>query len=211
MDPGVRDVVGGALTLNEDVFVALIRSSHVVQVSLLILVLVGLSWMVGHCAVLFLNKVPPGRFLVTTGGFAGSFVVGALIWVGSTWLVATVLPGNRGVPLWMVLPITAFAYAPLVLSVAIIFPYVGSGIEAVLNTWTLLALVLAVRVAFGVGIVEALLCALLGWGLTRLLPRVAGGRLNMVFENAWYGVTSAQARARGEAAAAEAVSRMRSP
>jgi hypothetical protein len=176
MGPSLRDVIGGALTLNEDVLVALIQSSHPVALSFVTLGLVGLSWIVGHCAVLFLNRVPPNRFALTTCGLAASFVLGALIWVGSTWLVATVMPGNRNVPLWMVIPMTAFAFAPLVLSVAVMIPYVGSGIEAILNTWTLLALVLAVHAVFGVGIVEALLSALLGWGLTKLLPRIAAGR-----------------------------------
>jgi hypothetical protein len=209
MDPSPRDVIGGALTLNEDVLVALIQSSHPLAISFATLVLVGLSWISGHCAVLFLNRVPPNRFALTTCGLAASFVLGALIWVGSTWLVATVLPGNRTVLLWMVIPMTAFAYAPLVLSVAVIIPYVGSGIEAILNTWTLLALVLAVHAAFGVGIVEALLSALLGWGLTKLLPRIAAGRLNVAFGSAWSGVTSSHMQAQGEAAASEAVTRLR--
>jgi len=211
MDPSIRDIVGGALTLNEDVLTALLQSSHPIRLSALTLLLVGLSWMLGHCAVLFLNRVQPNRFALTTFGLALSFVFGALVWVGSTWLVATVLPGNHVVPIWMIVPMTAFAYAPLVLSVAAIFPYVGSGIEAVLNTWTLLALVVAVRTTFGVGILEALLCAGLGWGLTRLLPRITGPRFNRLFDNAWSGVTSAQMRARGEAAAAEAAARLGGP
>ena len=132
-------------------------------------------------------------------GLAASFLVGAMIWVGSTWLIGAVLPGNRQVPLWIVLPLTAFAYAPLVLSVLIIIPYVGSGIEAVLNTWTLLALVVGVMVAFEVGFVYALVCAGLGWGITRLLPRLAGGRMNLLFENAWYRVNSSQRACRKRA------------
>jgi hypothetical protein len=204
------DVVFGALRLNEDVFVALVRSSDVVRISVTTLILVGLSWMVGHCAVLFMNRVPHPRFLVRTLGLAASFLLGALIWVGSTWLIGAVLPGNRQVPLWIVLPLTAFAYAPLVLSILIIIPYVGSGIEAVLNTWTLLALVVGVMVAFEVGFVYALVCAGIGWGITRLLPRLAGGRMNMLFENAWYRVNSGRVRAESELAAAETINRLRS-
>ncbi|HET6314871.1 MAG TPA: hypothetical protein VFG86_00330 [Chloroflexota bacterium] len=211
MEPGIRDLVGGALTLNGDVLTALLQSSHAVRVAAITLALVGLSWMLGHCAVLFLNRVQPDRFALTTFGLAFSFVFGALIWVGSTWLVATILPGNKNVPAWQIVPMTAFAYAPLVLSVLVIIPYLGSGIEAVLNTWTLLALVVAVRVTFGVGILEALLCAGVGWAVTKLLPRVSGPRLNALFDNAWSGVTSSQMRAQGEAAAAEAVSRLGSP
>jgi hypothetical protein len=208
MDPTIREIVGGALTLNEDVLAALLQSSHPIRLSALTLALVGLSWMVGHCAVLFLNRVQPSRFALTTFGLAFSFVFGALIWVGSTWLVATILPGNRAVPAWQIVPMTAFAYAPLVLSVLVIIPYAGSGIEAVLNTWTLLALVVAVRATFGVGIFEALLCAGIGWGLTKLLPRITGPRFNALFDNAWSGVTSTSMRAQGEAAAADAISRL---
>src|SRR4051812_1019052 len=137
METSVWDVVSGAFRLNEDTFVSLIQSPHPYALSIIVLVLVGTSWMLGHCAMLFLNQVPRGRFLVTTPGLAGSFVLGALIWVTCTWLVTTLFPGNRNVPLRAVLPITAFAYAPLVLSILIIIPYVGSAVEAVLNTWSL--------------------------------------------------------------------------
>jgi len=211
MEPSVWDVISGALRLNDDTFVSFIQSPRVFTQSIIILVLVGTSWMLGHCAVLFLNRVPRGRFLVTAAGLAGSFVLGALIWVTSTWLVTTLFPGNRNVPLRAVLPITAFAYAPLVLSVLTIIPYVGSGVEALLNTWSLLTLVLAVKVSFEIGVLEALVCALLGWGLTRLLPRLAGGRLNVIFNNAWYRVSSTGLQSAGESAASEAVRRLRTP
>jgi hypothetical protein len=211
MEPSVWDVISGALRLNDETFVSLIQSSHVYALSIIILALVGTSWMLGHCAVLFLNQVPRGRFLVTMIGLAASFVLGALIWVTSTWLVTTLFPGNRNVPLRMVLPITAFAYAPLVLSILTIIPYVGSGIEAVLNTWSLLTLVLAVKVSFEIGVLEALVCALLGWGLTRVLPRLAGGRMSLIFNNAWYRVSATGLRSTGESAAAEAVGRLRGP
>jgi hypothetical protein len=209
MDPSFLDVLFGSLTLNKDVYVALSQSSHVVRTSVTTLVVVGLSWMLGHCAVLFMNRVPPRGFVVRTVALAGSFLFGALVWVGSTWVVASVLPGDREVRVWTVLPLTAFAYAPLMLSVLIIIPYVGSGLESVLNTWTLLGLVLAVMTAFEIGFVLALGCALGGWALTRLAPRLAGGRLDPVFNNAWYRVTSGQMHAQGEAAAADSVARLR--
>jgi hypothetical protein len=104
MEPSVWDVISGALRLNDETFVSLIQSSHVYALSIIILALVGTSWMLGHCAVLFLNQVPRGRFLVTMIGLAASFVLGALIWVTSTWLVTTLFPGNRNVPLRMVCP-----------------------------------------------------------------------------------------------------------
>src|SRR5213592_742595 len=105
MEPSVWDVISGALRLNDEAFVSLIQSDHVYGLSIIILVLVGTSWMLGHCAMLFLNQVPRGRFLVTAVGLAASFVLGALIWVTSTWLVTTLFPGNRNVPLRAVLPI----------------------------------------------------------------------------------------------------------
>jgi hypothetical protein len=209
MNPTLREVVGGSLTLNREAFAALVQSEHPILISTTLLVLIGLSWMLGHCAVLFLNRVPPRRFILRTFALAGSFILGALMWVGSAWLIASILPGNRQVPLWIVIPLTAFAYAPLVLSALIIIPYVGSGIEAVLNTWTLLALIVGMSTAFEIGLVSALLCAGVGWLLTRFIPRLAGGRLNLVFNNAWYRVNSGQVRTEMEAAAAESVGRMR--
>src|SRR5262245_57982205 len=114
---GIGGILWGALTLNRDSFVALAQSERPLLLSTITLVIVGLSWIIGHCAILFLNQVPPKRFVATAASFAGSFVLGALIWVGCTWLVATIAPGGRNVPLRAVLPLTAFAYAPLMLSI----------------------------------------------------------------------------------------------
>jgi hypothetical protein len=211
MDPSIGEVIGGALSLDPRAYQALQDSSHPLRVSAATLLLVGVSWMIGHCSILFLNRVPPGRFVVTTLALACSFVLGIIVWVASTWPIGVLVFGMRGVPLLRVIPIAAFGYAPLVLSALIIIPYVGAGLETLLNTWALLALVLALSIGFELSLVEALVCALLGWGLTKLLPRLAGGRVTRVFDNAWYRVSVRQTRAQGEAAAAEAVARLRAP
>jgi hypothetical protein len=211
VDPSIGDVFLGALTLNEDVFVALLHSGHAIRTSVVMLALVGLSWMLGHCAILFLNRVPPSGFVIRTLALAGSFLFGALLWVASTWLIGALFTGTPDARASIVVPLAAFAYAPLLLSVFILIPYVGSGVEAVLNTWTLLALVLGVMTVFEIGLARALACALVGWGLTHLLPRVAGGRLDPVFDNTWYRINSARLRAQGEVAAAESVGRLRGP
>src|SRR5262249_15131611 len=83
----------------------------------------------------------------------------------------------------------------------VIIPYLGTGLETVFNTWALLALVVAVSVAGDIGLIAALLCALGGWALTKVLPRLAGGRLGTVFQDAWYTVSVRQIRGPGEAGA----------
>jgi predicted small integral membrane protein len=209
MDSSAGDVIWGAFTLDPNAYRALQDSNHVLRISVVLLVLAGLCWTAGHCAILFLNRVPRGRLLRTTAALTCSFIVGVLIWVASTWVVASLLFGNDRVPLWKILPIAAFGYAPLVLGVLIIIPYIGTGIETLLNTWTLLALVLAVSAAFELSIVEALVSAVLGWALTKLLPRLAGGHMTHIFNNAWHRVNAHQVRMQGEAAATESAARLR--
>ena len=201
----IAAAVWGALALEADAFGALLDSPSVLRISLVLLLLSGASWTAGHSAVLFLNRVPPGRFLRRSVSLTCSFVVGILIWVGSTWLIAMLLPNSERVPLLQVLPVAAFAYAPMVLSVFIVLPYVGAGIETILNTWALLALVLAVSIVFHIGVFFALASCLLGWALTKLLPRLLGGR----GDTAWHTLSTADVRAQGQAAAAESVTRLR--
>lgn len=196
----------GALTLDADAYRALQDSPGVLRVSIILLLLSGISWTAGHCAVLFLNRLPPGRFLRRGLSLTCSFIAGILIWVGSTWLIATLLSSEAVSPL-RILPVAAFAYAPIVLSVLIVLPYLGGGIETILNTWALLALVLAISVAFDLSIPLALVSSLLGWVVTKLLPRLLGDRL----DTAWHAVSTANVQAQGQAAAAESLTRLRKP
>jgi hypothetical protein len=211
MDPSVASALWGALTLDGSAYADLQNSPHMFRTSVALLALIGASWTVGHSAVLFFNRVPPGRWVSKTAALACSFILGVLIWVTLTWAVTHLIPGGERIAFWKVLPIAAFGYAPLALSVLVIIPYLGTGLETVFNTWALLALVVAVSVAGGIGLIPALLCALVGWALTKVLPRLAGGRLGAIFQNAWYTVNVGQIRAQGEADAAEAVSRLRQP
>jgi hypothetical protein len=201
----VTSAIWGALTLDADAYRALQDSPDALRIGIVLLVSSGLSWTVGHSAVLFLNRVPPHRFVGTSLLLTSSFIAGILTWVGSTWLIATLFPASERVPLVRVVDVAAFAYAPIVLSIFIVLPYIGAGIETVLNTWALLALVLAVSVAFQLSLATSLLACLLGWALTKLLPRLLGGRV----DTAWNQLTTAKVRARGEAAALESVTRLR--
>jgi hypothetical protein len=209
MDVSVVDVIGGALRLDADAYRALLASPHALRLSAAVLVLVGLSWTLGHSAVLFFNRVPPGRFLGTVVALAFSFVLGVLIWTTLVWLIAVVLLRVRDVPITTAVPIAAFGYAPVVLSVFVLIPYAGLGLETVLNTWALLAMLVAVMASFDLGFFGALLCTLLGWAVTKLAPRFAHGPIGRVFDNAWYRVSGSQARALGEESAAAALSRLR--
>ena len=204
---GVASAIWGALTLDADAYLALQDGPGVLRVSIVLLLASGLSWTLGHCAVLFLNRVPPARFLRRCLLLTCSFIAGVLVWVGSTWLIATLFLSSERVPALRILPVAAFAYAPVVLSVFIVLPYLGAGIETLLNTWALLALVLAISVAAQLSLPAALAACALGWVLTKLLPRLLGGRLN----TAWHSVTTAAVRARGQAAAVESVRQLRNP
>jgi hypothetical protein len=205
----VFDVIWGALTLNGDAYRALLAGPHPLRISAAVLVLVGLSWTLGNSAVLFFNRVQPDRFLTTLVTLALSFVLGVLIWTALIWLIAVVLFRVRDVSISTAVPIAAFGYAPVVLSIFILIPYVGTGLETILNTWALLAMLVAVMVSFDMGFFEALICTLLGWGLTKLAPRFAQGPFGRVFNNAWYRVSARQARATGEESAAAALARLR--
>jgi hypothetical protein len=205
----VFEVIGGALTLNGDTYRALVESPHPLRLSAAVLVLVGLSWTLGNSAVLFFNRVRPGRFVTTVITLSLSFVLGILIWTALIWLIAVVLFRVRDVPITSPVTIAAFGYAPVVLSILVLLPYVGLGLETILNTWALLAMLVAVMSAFNMGFFEALVCTLLGWAAVKLAPRFAQGPFGRVFNNAWYQVSAQKARAIAEESAASAQAGLR--
>lgn len=167
------ELVFGVLRLQREPFEQLLSGGHGLRWALLVVFFAGLSQALGQSVVLFANRVRPRRFVLSLLVGAGLYVFGFLLLVASVWLVARYGFG-REQPLRTVARVVGLAYAPYLLGFAVLTPYLGSFISVALSLWSLAALLIALEVAFGFGLYQALLCSALGWLLLQVVQRTVG-------------------------------------
>jgi hypothetical protein len=108
---------------------------------LAILSLAGFSDSLGQSAVLFLNRVPPRRFLLCLISGMALFLGSASTWALSCWLLgqAFSLPLPFGRCCWLV----ALAHLPLLGGALVLLPHFGSYLFQALRAWVFFSLVAA--------------------------------------------------------------------
>jgi len=168
-------VIWQSLTLDADLWRNLVANPDGVrfQFALLIVVLAGLSQAIAQSVVLFLNQVRPLRFVASLLINAVLFTFGYLFYVLSINVTARVLYGAPRAS-ELTFDSIALAYAPLTLSFLTLIPYFGQGIRVGLSAYHVLALLIAVRVTFGLEPPQAALCVAGGWLLLTLLSGTVG-------------------------------------
>lgn len=165
------ELIGGALTLDANAFVALL-GGHT-RVGPAIVYLAGVSIALGQSVALFAARIPPRRFAFALMIQAASFLGGFLLWATSTHLVATALLGARR-PLADAIDVVGLAHAPQLFGVLVLAPYLGGPLWTVLSIWTLLATVIATSAAYALSVPQAIACGGGGWLLTVLVRSTLG-------------------------------------
>ena len=141
----------------------------------LTIVLAGLSDGLGtQSIVLLVNRITPLRFAINLVLSIGLYVLGALAWMAAIWLATRVVLRDA-VPLPQVIGAVSLAYIPLWFSVLALIPYLGQAISPLLNGWSLVLALFAVRLVFQFGLLQALAGTTLGW-LSMLLVRAVVSR-----------------------------------
>jgi hypothetical protein len=169
----VAALVRGALRLEPEAFGAVLARPDGLRVAVVLLGLAGLSHVLGQSVVLFAHRVRPWRFAV-------SLLLGAALFAASVvaWGVALYLAGRFGfgrtASLGEVVRVVGLAHAPRLLGILVLTPYFGSAMAAGLTVWTLLALTVGARAAFGVELVEALWLLGAAWLVSEVLGRTVG-------------------------------------
>jgi hypothetical protein len=154
-------LLGSALTLNREVFVAVRDDPRALVVSFLIAFVAGCSYTIGRSVVLFANRVPRNRFIRTVILAAIVYVVRAVIWCISAWLIARVLFGR--VPFNIALLAVLLGQAPQVFSFLVMVPYVGSSLRRLLDAYAFVVVLAATRTMLDASITRTLLCVTAGW------------------------------------------------
>jgi hypothetical protein len=174
----------GALRLNPEAFVAAVQQQGGTALALIILLLGGISMGVGQSVVLFANRVPPLRFIISL--FAGAVVLGVVVlfWTTSIWVLGNLVFEADTVFLDL-LTVVSLSYAPYLFGFLVLMPYLGNILSRVLNLWVFLAVIVGVAVTYQFGFWESLATALLGWVLLELVTRIPWLRIRRLDNWLW--------------------------
>ena len=166
-------LVQGVLALNTDALQSIHTRPHSLLAALSVVFIAGLAQSLSQFVVLFINQVRPLRFVLSLVISALFFVIGYGFWALSIWAIIN-LAFDIQLPLVEVLRTLGFSYAPLMLSVFVIFPYFGNAVFVLLSIWTLLAVVVGIDSITALGRWDAFESAALGWVTIQLLQKTVG-------------------------------------
>jgi hypothetical protein len=145
-----------------------------VQGAGVLILFAGLSVGLGtQSVVLLVNRVTPLRFAINLALSAALYVASALLWMASIWLIGRYV-FEKTVPFVQVVGAVSLAYVPLLFGALILLPYVGPAIGALLETWSLVAVLTAVAFVYQFSIWRSLACVALGWLLLQAVRRLLG-------------------------------------
>lgn len=190
-------LIQGALAFDPAVFQTVQGNPAARSLTLFILLIAGISVELGQSVVLFLNKVRPGRFVISLVAGGIFFILSAFIWTGTIWLIAT-YGFHTQAPFADVFRTVSLGYAPAVFGVLILLPFLGNPIHRVLYVWTLLAIITGVMVTFQFSFWQALTCSLLGWIMIEVLTHFFDKPLHALDNWSWRIITGAATHLRVE-------------
>jgi hypothetical protein len=171
--PTLGETIRYALHLDAAIYAAIQQNPAGIWVALSVVCLAALSEAVGQSIILFLNRVRPWRFGFALLMAALRSLVGYGLWTASVWLVGSYVFG-RAVPGPTVASAVGLAYAPQLLSFFTLIPFLGPGLATILSLWSMLAIVVAVRVGLGLETWQAIVTSGLGWLLIGIWQRTLG-------------------------------------
>lgn len=160
--------------------------------------LAGVSTLLGHSAVLFINRVRRNRFVISLIVNGIVYIISYAVWGVVVWLVGRLL-FEINPPLSQFVRIMGLSTAPLVFGFFILIPWMGPFIGKLLNVWSFLILLAIVEFQFQIGFWGAVVVVGLGWLASlalnntigrpvvalrnRLFRLVAGSDLNVTAED----------------------------
>jgi hypothetical protein len=171
--PSLGETVRQALRLNPEIYAAVQQTTAGIWLALAIVFLACLSESVGQSIVLFINKVRPRRFVLALAIATLSRLSGYLLWTGIVWLISTYVFG-RAVPLLAVASAVGLAYAPQLLAFFILTPFFGNIFSIFMSLWSMLAIIVAMRIGLGLETWQAVLASGLGWLFIQIWQRTLG-------------------------------------
>lgn len=190
-------VIGKALWLEPDLLAAAgaavdtATAPRAFALAIGVVLLAGVSSLVGQSTALFINRVPRSRFVLSLVLNAVLLVGGWLVWALVLWLVGRVL--FPVTPIFQtLLLLVALSYAPLVFGFLILIPWLGTFIQRLLYTWSYIIAVGAVMHEFQVRFILALITVGLGWLVLLGLTLTIGRPITALHNILWHRIAGSQ-------------------
>ncbi len=181
-------LIRSALWLSPDLARVIAPDPRYTALTYAVAVLAGVSLLVGQSVALFVNRVTPGRFVLSLLLNGILYILTLVIWALAIWLCAALLYGVQQ-PERYVIRMVCLGSAPLVLGFLILIPYLGVGIRWILYCWSLLIILVLLRVALQLGLTQALVCTGAGWLLVELVEHTVGQPFIALRNWVWRAVT----------------------
>ncbi|MCE7989215.1 MAG: hypothetical protein DYG89_49305 [Caldilinea sp. CFX5] len=171
--PSIGQTIQQAMRLNPAIFAEIQRIQGGLGIALLIVSLAGLSEALGQSVILFINRLSPRRFVLALMITAASHMVGYLVWTVTVWLVG-VYVFDQQVSIIAIACVVGLAYAPQTLAFFELTPFLGNPFSIILSLWSMVAILMAVRVGLNLELWQAFLASALGWVIIQLWRRTIG-------------------------------------
>jgi len=184
MEIGLFSTLVRALRFDPTVFRDIQLATNGLSISLIIIMLAGLSEALGQSVVLFANKVNPRRFVASllVSGFI--FAVVVLCWTTSIWLINSLLLGHAETASFVdTFRVVGLGYSPLILGFFILLPFLGGPIAAGLAAWSFILVLFGLRFAFDFSLMEAVYASVFGWLLYIVIKNTIGYPLTAAFRS----------------------------
>ena len=162
-----------ALTLDPNVFKFVEEYPQSAWLVVGIVFLAGVSTLLGHSAVLFINRVRKSRFVISLIVNGVVYIISYAVWGFVVYVAARIL-FEANPPLGQFLRIMGLSTAPLVFGFFVLIPWMGPFVGKVLNVWSFLILLSIVQFQFQIGFWGALLVVGLGWVASLALNNTIG-------------------------------------
>lgn len=150
--------------------------------------LAAVSTMLGHIAVLLLNRIHGVRLLVSVVLSIVAFALLHVLEATVTWSLASAVI-QKPLPLLPIVVVALTATAPQVFNFLTVIPHIGMFIGRILQAWSFLVLVMGITYAYNTVFLTALAYAMAGWLTMQLLTRLAQKPLAWATSHVWTLVT----------------------
>jgi hypothetical protein len=171
--PSLIELIRQALRLEPAVYAVVQRASYGIWLALGIVFLACLSESFGQSLVLFINRVRPRRFILALLLATISRLGGFLLWTTSVWLITRYVFDIQ-LPLTGIASAVGLAYAPQLLAFFVLMPFLGNSFSILLSLWSMVAIIVAIRVGAGLEMWQAVVTSGLGWLLIQIWQRTLG-------------------------------------
>lgn len=184
--------ITAALALDTNTLSAILAASNAGLLALCVALVAGVSKLAGDSVVLFINHVPPRRFVLALLGGGVSFALEILLWATGIWAVATLFFQFREslIEVWI---LAAVASAPWVFGFLVFIPTFGALVRWVLRIWSWLIVLVLLRDASGLSLAAAFVAATVGWLVLRALGVLFARRTGAFHARLWRRLTGVQA------------------